>query len=361
MTTPLGPTDPDDPIALRLRETLHREADMVRPSDDGYERITTRLDREGRDDRPGRPSWVAWVVGVAAAVVVGTVAGVLVIDGADDDGDPVATSSPTPSTSSTPPPSSSSEPTTSAPSTTTATGGELDAVPVYWVGDSKVDSWLYREFQTVPDVGGELKSAVQQAMSGDPLDPDYRTAWSEPSSLEVTRDGDAITVDVSADAFANGQVGSKEALLAVQQVVWTATAAAGSPGPVTILVDGGPSDAWGAVALGEPMTRDVALQPGIWLDTPNEGAEVPAGTVTVSGVSRAFEGTIQWEVVDTAGTVVQDGFTQGGANETFAPFEIEVDLQAGEYVVHVWDDDESDGESAEGPRIFEQTRAFTVR
>jgi hypothetical protein len=82
--------------------------------------------------------------------------------------------------------------------------------------------------------------------------------------------------------------------------------------------------------------------------------------VTVSGVSRAFEATIQWEVVDTAGTVVQSGFTQGGANETFAPYEFTVDLDAGEYVLHVWDDDESDGESPEGPRIFEQTRTFSV-
>ena len=71
MTTPRDPSEPfpfdrdadeaSDPLAQRLRATLHREADMVRPSDDGYDRITTRIDADdrhgGRDrrDEPGRP------------------------------------------------------------------------------------------------------------------------------------------------------------------------------------------------------------------------------------------------------------------------------------------------------------------
>jgi len=49
MTTPLGPRDPfdqhdgfdqhdEDPLAQQLRATLHREAAMVRPADDGYDR-----------------------------------------------------------------------------------------------------------------------------------------------------------------------------------------------------------------------------------------------------------------------------------------------------------------------------------
>lgn len=376
MTTPLGPPDPFDPfdpddrldpVAQQLRATLHREADMVRPADDGYDRITTRLDSEGRhDDGPGRPSWMAWAVGIAAAVVIGTVAGVLVLGGRDDDPGPAATG-PSPSVSETtapsPSPTASPSPssTTSAPGTS-APSGELDAIPVYWVGDSKVDSWLYREFRTVPDAGGELKSAVQQAMSGDPLDPDYRTAWSAPSSLEVTQEGDAITVDVSADAFANTQVGSKEALLAVQQVVWTATAAAGSPGPVTILVDGGPYDAWGVVALGEPMTRDGRLQPGIWVDSPNEGAVVRAGKVTVAGVSTSFEATLNWELTTGDAEVVESGFTNGGSMGTFDSYEITTpELAPGTYTIAVWAPDESGGESPEGPRMFEQTRTFTVR
>ncbi len=96
MTNPSDPADPfpfdrdaddaSDPLAQRLRATLHREADMVRPSDDGYDRITTRIGQDDRRDRrdprdePGRPGWVAWVAGLAAAVLIGTVAGFVVVN-----------------------------------------------------------------------------------------------------------------------------------------------------------------------------------------------------------------------------------------------------------------------------------------
>ncbi len=367
MTNPSDPfpfdgdaDDASDPVAQRLRATLHREADMVRPSDDGYDRITTRIDQDDRRDRrdePGRPGWVAWVAGLAAAVLIGTVAGFLVVNNRDDDPGPAATG-PSPSVSETTPPPSPS----STSSATSAPTGELDAVPVYWIGDSKTDAWLFREFQTVPDQGGELKSAVAQVMSGDPLDPDYRTAWSEPSSLEVTQDGDAITVEVSADAFANTQVGSKEALLAVQQVVWTATAAAGSPGPVTILVDGRPYDAWGAVALGQAMTRDPQLsRRRSGSDPPNEGDEVRPGVVTVKGVSAAFEATMSWELTTDDAEVVETGFAMGGAATGRCAVRVRHPrARAGTYTVSVWQDDASGGESPEGPRMFEQTRTFTV-
>jgi len=364
-------TDPTtDPVAAVLRAALLREADMVRPSDDGLDRITTRLDprldqddrrSDRHDDGPGRRTWVAWAVGLAAAVVIGAVAGVLVLGGDEDDPGPAATG-PTPSTSETAsaPPSE----TTSPPSSTSATEvPDLEGVPVYWVGDSKANSWLYREFQTVPDTGGEVASAVSAVMSGAPLDPDHRTTWSPPARLEVTQDGDAITVDVSTDAFENPQVGSQEAVLAVQQVVWTATAAAGTPGPVTILVDGAPYDPWGTVALGEPMTRapQVDVQAPIWIDSPVEGAELAAGPVTISGVSTAFEATISWELTTDDAEVVETGFAMGGANGVFDTYEFSTpELAPGTYTVTVWQEDASDGESPEGPRMFEEDRTFTV-
>ncbi len=347
-----------EPVAALLRATLRREADMVGPSEDGYDRISERIGQEGRGG--GTPPWLPWVAGLAAAAVVAVVAGILVL-GPDDEAQPVGsptTSTTTTTTSPSPEPSSPS-PTTSAPPTSAPPAGELTGVAVYWVGDTRTQSWLYREFQTVPDRGDPLTSAVHAIMAGAPLDPDYRSAWSSPSRLEVTRDGDAVTVDVSADALASTQVGSAEAALAVQQVVWTATAAAQSPGPVTILVDGAPADAWGAVRLGEPMTRDAAAQAQIWIDSPNNG-DALSGTVTVSGVGTAFEATLNWDVVDSGGTSVADGFTMAGANGEFAGYEFTVDLPPGTYTVSVFAEDVSGGESPEGPRMHEQTRTFTV-
>ncbi len=371
-----GGSDPYDPLAVRLRAALRSEAGMVRPGDDGLDRITTRIEQEDRQDQTAaRPGRTVWLVGIAAAVVVGAVAGVLVLGGGDDDPGPAATG-PSPSvgpSSTTPPPvtTSTSAPAPStaapAPSSTAPAAPDLAGVPVYWVGDSTSSSWVYREFQTVPDTGGVVASAVSAVLSGAPLDPDHRTLWSPPDSVEVTQDGRAIAVDVSADAFDNTQVGSQDALLAVQQLVWTATAAAAtagvdSPGPVTITVDGDAYDAWGTVPLGEPMTRQADLQAQIGIDTPNQGDVLAPGTVTVSGVSTSYEATVSWELTTGAGEVVGSGFTQGGANGTFAGYEITTpELGRGTFTVTVWEDDASGGESPEGPRMFAQDRTFTVR
>lgn len=368
---PVDWLEDDDPVARRLRDTLSKEADMVRPSDRGLERITEELHGPpaapgGPHRRRSGPGWVPWVAGLAAAAVVGVIAGAVVIGAGDDPAVPVATPSVTePTTSpSSPTPSPTSSPTTPTdppptPSGTAPPLGSLDQVPVYWVGASRSGLWLYREFRTVPDAGGPVISAVRAMMTLTPQDPDYTTPWRQPSRLEVTQDGDAITVDVSADAFANTQVGSELAARAVQQLVWTATAAAQSPGPVTVLVDGAPADAWGAVHLGEPMTRDVDARAFLWLDTPAEGAQVPAGVVEFTGQADVFEGNVVWEVTDEAGNPVADGFTTA-AMGMFVPYSFTATLEPGTYTVSVYSPDVSDGESPEGPRMWEQTRTFTV-
>jgi len=91
-----------------------------------------------------------------------------------------------------------------------------------------------------------------------PLDPDYMTPWRPASRVTVSQKGDAITVDLSSDAFSNTQVGSELADRAVQQLIYTATAAAlkaGTPATtVKITVDGAAIDVWGVVRLGDAVT-----------------------------------------------------------------------------------------------------------
>lgn len=346
----------DEQVAALLRATLTREADMVTPGD-GYDRIQERIAHE-EHPRPRRG--LVWLAAAAAVVVVGGVVGVLALGG-DDDPPPAAG----PTTTTTEPAPSPSSPTTSSPpSTTTAPppAAELTGVPVYWLGDTTANVWLYREFRTLPDEGGVVRTAVLAAMSERPLDPDHRTPWSPPSRLEVSTD-DGIVIDVSADAFAGGGVGSRVAELAVQQIVWTATAAAQSTAPVTILVDGAPYDAWGAIALGEAMTRapQQDVQAPVWIDSPTEGQQVAPGVVRVTGVSTAFEATVNWELTTDDAEVVGTGFAMGGANGEYARYELTTpELAPGTYTIAVWAPDESGGESPEGPRMFEQTRTFTV-
>ncbi len=242
-------------------------------------------------------------------------------------------------------------------------GKQLTGVPVYWIGETARSFRLYREFRTVPDVGGRVASAVAAMTRMKPLDPDYRTPWTPASRVTVRQQGAALTVDLSADAIAGRDVGSEVAGRAVQQLIYTATAAAGSAPirTVTITVDGKPADAWGAVRLGAPMTREpqVDVLSHAWLTAPQEGERRRAGTVTFGGYGTSFEATFGWTVTDAAGKAVAQGFATGGTGTGgFGPFTFEAKLAPGEYTVELRTDDPSDGE---GPGAMTDTKRFSVR
>lgn len=107
----------------------------------------------------------------------------------------------------------------------------------------------------------------------------------------------------------------------------------------------------------EPM---VDVQNPTWLLTPAQGATVPPGAVGFTGIGTAFEGTFDWEVRDTVDAVVASGFANGGANGDFGEFAFTTELPAGDYTVEVWQADVSSGESPEGPRMFPDSKTFTV-
>lgn len=354
--TPLHDPDDDETVRL-LRRALMREAEMVEPRDDRLGEIQQRTAQpEGR-------RWAPWAAAIAAAAVIGVVVGGVVGLGGDEEPAPPAatgTTSPTATAS----PTATSEPTTEPTTTSEPAEDVLEEVPVYWLGHSKTRIWLYREFRDVPDLGDRVTSAVAAMTREEPRDPDYANPWSPASRVEVTQDGDALTVDLSEDAFTEG-TGSEVAARAIQQLVYTATAAAQTSGPVTITVDGEPYDAWGVIRLGEPMEREpmVEVQAPTWILSPTEGETVPAGTVQVEGFGTAFEATFAWELMDAdTGDVVADGFTTGeGSMGTYGPFSFEIpDVEPGQYILEVYGDDASDGESAEGPRLYPDSKTFTV-
>jgi len=91
----------------------------------------------------------------------------------------------------------------------------------------------------------------------------------------------------------------------------------------------GPADGWYVIA---------ATSDGAMIDTPSASEEVPAGTVTVSGEGRGFEGTLAVSAFppgDDAATLdLQIG--AGGAFADLEPYRVELDLSAaaaGEVVV----------------------------
>ena len=253
--------------------------------------------------------------------------------------------------------------TSSAPSPTPR--GTLHAVPVYWVAESRASFALYREFRDVPDLGDAVTSAVAAMTRLQPLDPDYTSPWRPASSVRVTRVGSALTVDLSRDALASTQVGSELAARAVQQLVYTATAAAslaGTPaGTVRILVDGEEADAWGAVHLGEPTARapmaDVQAQ--AWVTDPQEGQQLPVGTVRFKGFGTSFEATFSWKVTSSTGAVVAQGSAMGGTGDGgYGVVTWTATLAAGSYTVTLSTDDASGGAEGHGPATDD--KRFTV-
>ena len=262
----------------------------------------------------------------------------------------------------------SDSPTTLTQPTSSQAGtpATLKSVPVYWVAESRSSFKLYREFRDVPDVGSPIASAVAAMTRLQPLDPDYTTPWRPATRVTATRSGDAITVDLSADALSNTQVGSELADRAVQQLVYTATAAAAQAGTpastVTITVDGAARDAWGAVRLGEPTRRaplaDVQAQ--AWVTSPQEGQTLNAGTVTFKGFGTSFEATFGWKVLSSSNAVVAQGSAMGGTGDGgFGPFTFTARLAAGTYTVVVSTDDPSGGAEGAGPETDD--KRFTVR
>src|SRR5665647_1573050 len=217
--------------------------------------------------------------------------------------------------------SSATTSTSPTPTTTAATSSSKTrtGIPIYWIAESRRSFALYREFREVPDTGGPVSSAVSAMMSLKPLDPDYMTPWRPASRVTVSQKGDAITVD------------------------------------------GAACDVWGVIRVGETTQRAPvsAVQAHTWVTSPQEGEDLPAGTVTFKGFGTAFEANFVWEVRNDSGAVVAKGFTMGGTDDgKFGDFTFTAKLNAGTYSVKVSGGDASGGAEGPGPAVDDKT--FTV-
>lgn len=279
---------------------------------------------------------------------------------------PSTTTKATPSTTSTTPTTS---PTTGATSPTgsTTTPTYLASMPIYFVGQTQQAFRLFREFRTIRKIDGPVSSAVSAMTRLRPLDPDYANPWRPASRVQVGQQGKTLTVDLSADAFANRNVGSELAALAVQQLVYTATAAAHVAGhdatSVVITVDGKPADVWGVVHLGSPMTRAPMLevQAQAWVTSPQQGDVVPSGTVRFTGYGTSFDAVFHWEISNASGTKVAHGEAMGGSMGQYGSLTWSARLAPGTYTVRLATDDPSGDGEHEGHGAAVDTKTFTVR
>ncbi|WP_088316867.1 hypothetical protein [Kineosporia sp. R_H_3] len=331
-----------EPTAALLRDALAREAAAITPSADGLARIRAAIEaeqgtassgvrrlvalpgRSGRSGRAGRSgrdggrrSWVS-VLAAAAAVVVLAGAGGFALDRF-----PIFTGK------------------TEAPAageggdgTTSVNTAPVPRLPVYVVGElergKRVEYRLFREYRPTTAVGisERLSDALTEAVSRRPDDADYVRVFGGAGSSKVDARWDeakgevvvALTPAMTTVRLAT----DSRATIAIQQLVWTASAVVGRPDvPVRITVKG---PAVNTYLFGRPNFElggvfrrqhsvDDPLAP-VWLVDPEDGTTM-GRALTRFGVSAGYDARdgVTWTLRRNdkkiaAGTAVV-GFTGG--------------------------------------------------
>ena len=330
MTTP--PNDDSE-----LRGLLHDAMSDVHP-EGGTEMIRARA------ENPSRTRWLPLTLAAAVATV-------LVISGAAwlgrrGDDSPAAGAS-------------NQGPSASQPKAVRTNTPRTVTVPVYYVGQTAAGPRLFQETHTVEGVlDSNLDVAVQQALSAQPLDPDYGE-WPAPSGLtaKTGSDGSTLNIDFSAPVDRPAGMSDEAAQVALQALVWTSDAMAHSNLPVRFRVDGQPTPRVLGIDTSAPVQRASAdsVLSTVSITTPAQGATVPT-RFDVTGQAATFEANVVWELKQGA-TVVRHGFATAEQCCTLSPYTFTVTAAPGSYTLVVHDTDESDGE---GVGTSEDTKAITV-
>lgn len=329
----------DAGIGELLRRSLSHEAGTVEVAPDALGRIRERIERR-------RAPW--WLpapglrVAAVAAVAVATVAAVVV--GLD-------AGLPHPGT-------------TGLSGTGRVTGGGSPAgrpvatanLPVYYLGPASEGGRLYREYHQIPVSGASVTARVEAAVGAmlglPPSDPDYRSPWPDGARVAgVSVDGPTVTVDLT--GAATGDIDPGTARMALEQLVWTATAASVPPGRsagltgVRLRVDGrAVTELWGVPVPGQPLHRRAAVDvlAPIWVIDPQQGAtEGHDFTVNLAGIVP--EATMRLRIRTAGGAVVSDQSVHlsTGAPQVGAASVKITGLPAGSYTVEGYLVSERDG------------------
>jgi hypothetical protein len=186
-------------------------------------------------------------------------------------------------------------------------------VAVYYLGPAGLGDRLFREFHLrsggTPAPAEAVRLAVQQMLDRPADDPDYRSPWPAGGTVRATSvDSGTVTVDLVGGATPAGPVDQLTAQQAVQQLVWTATAALPGATGVRLLLDGQPATAlWGWPVPTGVLARGPAadvLAP-IWIIDPQQGT-VQGRRFDVNLAGIVFEATMRLRVLDGSGRVVED-------------------------------------------------------
>ena len=248
-------------------------------------------------------------------------------------------------------------------------------VDVFYVGQTANGPRLFSEKHRVDanDPAAFGYGAVGEAMTGNAHDPDYSSPWADAGVAASMSSSDTpgvvdISINKGADLRRPAGMSEQLARLALEQLVRTYQAGAGSPVKLRFFwsekFEGGVQTTSEQITkvFGIDTTDPLGTRPDdevmapVQITSLTEGQKVPAGTLRVEGGAATFEANVVWEVRDAGGAVVRHGFTTAAECCTLAPYAFDVDLPAGTYTVTAHDTDES----GSGRPVDEDTKRIVV-
>jgi hypothetical protein len=329
-----------------VRRGLAEKADGIRPRE--------RLDAILAAGAPKRRTPL-WIVGAAAAVVLVAALGIgYLLQNQGTAASTAAGAAPAErDNASNKQLDTSGAPSAGTPSVPTTT--TIWAMPVYSVvtGTSTQPWLLTRTFVSVPDISdrtNRVDAAVSAALSGSAPDGqsvapyNLQRPWRAGTTATVTVTDTQITIKLNQPG-ALGLVAQMQKI-AVQSLVWTATAAAQLTVPVRVqLASGGgvfatmPAGTYSRPAVAESYTDLVP----IWIDSPAAGSTV-SSPVTVSGQACVFEAQFSWEVLRGTSVVANGNAMASSGCPARGDYSFTTGtLAPGQYTIRVWEVSMKDG------------------
>jgi hypothetical protein len=184
-----------------------------------------------------------------------------------------------------------------------------EPLPVYFVENQNGRWALVREFTptTLTDPDARLLSAVRLAVAGRGTDPDHTSVWRAAGLPAVAADGLAVTTDdvgavtvrLPATLLAtSSDVAGPSANLAVQQLVWTATATVRDTAPVRVTGPEPGAKLFGTLALDRRFARDAAdPRAPVWVSSLVDAQQLTLGRAVIQGDAvTTATGTVSWQL-----------------------------------------------------------------
>ena len=203
----------------------------------------------------------------------------------------------------------------------------------YWVADTARGFRLYREFARLEVTPDPMTAALRALVTSKPKDPDYASLWPLGTKINaVVISGDGATIDLTLGKM---NVGAEGEVLAIAQLVWTATAANPSVSKISLTVSGKRIETLaGHVDARKPFKRAPSYEvlAPVWITSPAEGGQQAALGFTLSGLASTFEANVAWKVFQNGKLIKQGSTTADGAAPAWKPWSVSIPgLAPGEY------------------------------